>query len=249
MHSDLLQAIIGGMTIALMFLLAVCAIAWALLHIGPAVREEIASLLRKLGTGGKLLMLAMFVNAVVVGGSKFRPSDGKAGADAGMDLCYILATYDSTNDVTDIAVMFTGGSITALTPVSVRNGDDEQWRELPKIDPVIHMDGVTNTLSFAVSGNMETNRFWWVGVDTPAVIVETAGITITYFLATSQSVQIVWTCDNPNATEYAVQRRRKRTTAWETVGVTSSLAFVYMGFTVGETWEWRVTATYTEGEP
>lgn len=248
MHSELLQAIIGGLTVAMMFLLAVCAITLTLLQIGPEVRRGIAEFMRKLGRGGKVLAVAAFLTAVIYGGSKFRPSMGNAGADEGLNLIQIVASYDSTNDVTEIDVVFTGSGITALTPVSVRNNQQEQWRELEKTNPLLTNDSITNTLSFTVSGDAEAYCFWWVGTDTPAVIVETAGITITWFQATSQSVQISWTCDDPRATEFAVQRRRKGTAAWETVGVTSSLAYIYVGFTVGETWEWRVTATYAEGE-
>ena len=80
------------------------------------------------------------------------------------------------------------------------------------------------------------------------MIIESKGIEITHFAASSRAVEIMWTCDDPNATEYVIQRRRKGAAQWETVGVTSSLAFVYVGFTVGETWEWRVSSTYTEGE-
>lgn len=248
MHSELLQTIIGGLTVSMMFLLAVCVIALTLLQIGPEVRRGIVEFMRKLGKGGKVLAIAAFLTAVIYGGSKFRPSMGNAGSDEGLNLIQILANYDSTNDVTEISVMFTGSGITALTPVSVRNNQQEQWLELDKTDPILINDSTTNTLSFTVSGDAEAYCFWWVGSDTPAVIVETTGITITWFQATSQSVQISWTCDDPRATEFAVQRKRKRSAVWETVGVTTSLAYIYMGFTVGETWEWRVTATYTEGE-
>ena len=78
------------------------------------------------------------------------------------------------------------------------------------------------------------------------MIIESKGIEITHFAASSRSVEIMWTCDDPNATEYVIQRRRKGAAKWETVGVTSSLAFVYVGFTVGETWEWRVITSHWE---
>ena len=246
--SDILQPIINGVTVSLMFLLSVCVIAYTLLRIGPDVRRSIAALLRKLGTGGKMLAVVFLLAAVIHGSTKFRPDQGNAGADEGIGLVAIIADYDPTNDVTAVSVLYMGDGVTALTPVSVRNSQQEQWRLLDKIDPAIMTDAGTNTLSFTVAGNAETNRFWWIGYDTPAVIVETTGIEITFFAASSHSVQISWTCDDPNATEFAIQRRRKRTTEWETVGITSSLAFVYVGFTVGETWEWRVSSTYAEVE-
>ena len=189
--------------------------------------------------------LVLFAAALAVyAGAKHRIVD--AGADAAISLVSVGVEYDSTNEVTSVEVRFIGDGVTTSTPVSVRNADTENWRELAKIGATITSDFATNLLAFAVAGDVSTNRFWWVGTETPAVIIETTGITITYFAASSSSVQIAWTCDDPNATEYTIQRRRKGATHWETVGVTSSLAFVYVGFTVGETWEWRVSSTYTE---
>lgn len=203
--------------------------------------------MRRAGALDKVVALVVIGIAVAYGGSKFTPGSGNAGSDSGINLVKIEAEYDSTNDVTAIKVSFVGNNVGLLTPVFVRNTQTEPWRELEKLDAIITSDLPTNVLSFAVSGNAETNRFWWVGVDTPAVIIETTGIEITYFAASSRFVQIAWTCDDPKATEFTIQRRR-RGGQWETVGVTSSLAFIYAGFTVGETWEWRVSSTYTEGE-
>ena len=59
---------------------------------------------------------------------------------------------------------------------------------------------------------------------------------------------MAWECDDPNAEVFEVQRRRRGVAEWETVGYTSSRGFIFVGFTVGETWEWRVSATYEEGE-
>lgn len=202
---------------------------------------------RKLGRFDKAAAVAALCVAVAFGGTKPHPVQN-AGADEGIGLVGITADYDPTNDVTAVEVSFTGHNVTTETPVSVRDDQMENWRELVKIGATVTSDLPTNILAFAVSGNVATNRFWWVGTETPAVIVETTGIEITYFAAASSSVQIMWTCDDPNATEYTVQRRRKGAVQWETVGVTSSFAFVYVGFTVGETWEWRVSATYTEGD-
>ena len=189
--------------------------------------------------------LVLFAAALTIyAGAKHRLVD--AGADAAISLVSVGVEYDSTNDVTSVEVRFVGSGVTTSTPVSVRNDETENWRELTKIGADITADYSTNILSFAAAGNVSTNRFWWVGNDTPAVIIETRGITIEYFAASSSSVQIAWSCDDPNATEFTIQRRRKGATHWETVGVTSSLAFVYVGFTVGETWEWRVSSTYQE---
>lgn len=227
-----------------LFLVAVGSAVCAALLLAPLVREQWAKL-RQAKPLEKALWLVAIVAAIAYGGTK--PVQN-AGADSGIALVAVAVEYNATNDVTAVEVKFTGRNVTTTTPVSVRNDQTENWRELEKIGATVTTDLATNLLAFAVSGNVATNRFWWVGTETPAVIVETTGISITYFAAASSSVQIMWTCDDPNATEYTIQRRRKDAEQWETVGVTSSLAFVYVGFTVGETWEWRVTSTYTEGD-
>ncbi len=206
----------------------------------PTIREH----WRRMSRSARLLAVA-FVAAFTVY-AVLKPVRN-AGADAEVGLVAVEAGYDETNDVSAVVVRFTG-DVAVDTPVWVRNDATEQWRELEKVNADITTDFATNSLSFAVSGNSATNMFWWVGHDTPAVIVETTGITITHFAASSQMVQIMWACDDPKAETFEVQRRRKREREWETVGVTSSLAYVYVGFTVGETWEWRVMSTYTEGE-
>ena len=239
----MIEAIQAGLTACCLFALAVLSVVCVALVCGPAIRQQWEKF-RKLGGVEKSLVAVALVAAIAYGGTK--PVQN-AGADEGIALVAVAVEYDETNDVTAVEVSFTGHNVTTATPVSVRNDETENWRELVKIGATVTSDLSTNLLAFAVSGNVATNRFWWVGTETPAVIVETTGIEITYFAASSSSVQIMWTCDDPNATEFVIQRRRKGATQWETVGVTSSFAFVYVGFTVGETWEWRVTSTYTEG--
>ena len=238
----MIEAIQAGLTAAgivlCIVLMAICTcMVWL-----PVMREQAAKW-KRMKLDRKAAAIIAVVIAISYGGSKM----SNIGADEGITLAAIWVEYDQTNEVTAVEVRYTGGTLTAATPVSVREADTDQWRELAKIDPVVITDLPTNVLSFVVAGNEATNRYWWVGYDTPAVIIETEGIKITFFLASSQSVQIAWTCDDPRATEFAVQRRRKRTQVWETVGVTSSMSYIYTGFTVGETWEWRVSSTYTEG--
>lgn len=244
MWSDFLTVCQAGLTACCLFmgllLLAVC----VGLTLAPLIREQWAKL-RKLRPLEKAVALVAVAVAIAYGGTK--PVQN-AGADDGIALVSVAVEYDETNDVTAVEVSFTGHNVTTATPVSVRNDQTENWREMEKIGATVTSDLATNLLSFAVSGNVSTNRYWWVGTETPAVIIETTGITITHFAASSSSVQIMWTCDDPNATEYMIQRRRKGAAQWETVGVTTSLAFVYVGFTVGETWEWRVLSTYAEVE-
>lgn len=240
----MIEAIQAGLTACCLFALAVLSVVYVALVCGPAIRQQWAKF-RILGGIEKALAAVALVVVIAYGGTK--PVQN-AGADAGIALVGVAVEYDETNDVTAVEVTFTGHNVTTATPVSVRNAETEQWRELAKIGATVTSDLATNLLAFAVSGNVSTNRYWWVGTETPAVIVETTGITIEFFAASSSSVQIAWSCDDPNATEFSIQRRRKGTTQWETVGVTSSLAFAYVGFTVGETWEWRVSSTYTEGD-
>ena len=192
----------------------------------------------------RLALLAALVVTTIYGGGKGVYS---AGADAGIELAGITAEYDSTNDVTAVEVAFSGGSVTTNTPVSVRNDASENWLELEKIGATVTSGLATNVLSFAVSGNVSTNRFWWVGTETPAVIIETTGITITNYVATSKSVRIDWTCDDPKATVFALQRQIEGEAQFETVTTTTANSITFGGFTVGKTTKWRITSTYTEG--
>jgi len=246
MWTDFVKACQAGLTASCLFLLALSLVVCAALTLAPLIREQWAKL-RKLRPLEKAVGLVAVVVATVFGGTK---PVLNAGADEGIALVSVAVEYDSMNDVTAVEVKFTGHNVTTATPVSVRNDQTENWRELEKIGATVTTDLATNVLAFAVSDNVSTYLFWWVGTETPAVIIEITGIEITHFAASSSSVQIMWTCDDPNATEYVIQRRRKGAAQWETVGVTSSLAFVYVGFTVGETWEWRVSSTYeaTEGD-
>ena len=244
MWSDLAAACRAGLTAVSLFGVAFLLVACAALQLAPTIREQWSKWRMARGLE-KTAALVALVAAIAYGGSK--PVQN-AGADEGIALAGITAEYDETNDVTAVEVKFTGHNVSTATPVSVRNDQTENWRELEKIGATVTTDLATNVLAFAVAGDVSTNRFWWVGTETPAIIIESKGIEITHFAASSRAVEIMWTCDDPNATEYVIQRRRKGEAQWETVGVTSSLAFVYVGFTVGETWEWRVSSTYTEGE-
>ncbi|MBP5510641.1 MAG: hypothetical protein J6Z49_06965 [Kiritimatiellae bacterium] len=244
MWSDFLTACQAGLTACCLYMLALLLAVCAGVALAPVIREQWAKV-RKLKPLEKAVGLVAVAVAIAYGGTK---PVRNAGADEGIALVSVAVEYDATNDVTAVEVSFTGHNVTTATPVFVRNEQTENWRELEKIGATVTTDLTTNVLAFAVSGDVSTNRFWWVGTETPAVIIESKGIKITHFAASSRAVEIMWTCDDPNATEYVIQRRRKGAAQWETVGVTSSLAFVYVGFTVGETWEWRVSSTYTEGE-
>lgn len=239
-----IDALYAGLVAVCVFSAALFSLVCAAIVVWPYVRG-LVNRWQRLGAGDKAAAVVALVIAVAYAGTK--PVQN-AGADEGIALVGVAVEYDATNDLTVVEVSFVGHNVTTATPVSVRNGEKEIWRELEKIGATVTTDLPTNILAFAVAGDVSTNKFWWVGTDTPAVIIETTGITITHFAASSSSVQIMWTCDDPQAVEYVIQRRRKGAAQWESVGVTTSLAFVYVGFTVGETWEWRVTSTYMEGD-
>ena len=239
-----IEALYAGLVAVCVFAAAMFALACAGVVVWPFVRR-LLDRWRRIGAGDKAVAIVALAIAIAYGGTK--PVQN-AGSDEGIALVSVAVEYNETNDMTAVEVRFTGHNVTTATPVSVRNDQTENWRELEKIGATVTTDLATNLLAFAVAGNVSTNTFWWIGTETPAVIIETTGITITHFAASSSSVQIAWTCDDPNATEFTIQRRRKGAAQWETVGVTSSLAFVYVGFTVGETWEWRVSSTYAEVE-
>lgn len=229
----LIKAWQSGLTAAALFMLAVTVVALVAFAVAPVVREGWRKW-RKRASAGVAVAASAF--AIIYGGSK----GVNAGADEGIVLAEVTANYDPTNDVTAVAVKWTEGTVSTSTPVSVRNAESEQWRELVKIGAAIET-GATNVLSFTVAGDESAHGFWWVGFDTPAVIVETAGITITNFVATSKSVSIAWTCDATNQQYFTVQRKHPADAEWQVAGdVWTNTTFALSGFTVGETWMWRI---------
>lgn len=241
----MIEAIQAGLTASALFLFAIMIVALVAFAAAPVIGEAWIKW-RKRGKLDKVVSLVAVGIAIAYGGSKSHDVPN-AGADAGIALVGISAEYDSTNDVTAVNVKFTAGDVTVSTPVSVRNAESEQWRALEKIDATV-TTGQTNVLAFAVAGNAATNRYWWVGVDTPPVVIEDAGITITNFVATSKFVHIDWTCENPKATVFALQRQIEGEAQFETVTTTTANSITFGGFTVGKTTKWRITSTYTEGD-
>ena len=240
----MIEAIQAGLTDSALFLFAIMIVALLAFAAAPVIGEAWRKW-RKRGKLDKVVSLVAVGIAIAYGGSKSHDVPN-AGADDGIALVGISAEYDSTNDVTAVNVKFTTGDVTTATPVLVRNAESEQWRALEKIDATV-TPGQTNVLAFAVAGNAATNRYWWVGVDTPPVVIEDAGITITNFVATSKFVHIDWTCENPKATVFALQRQLEGEAQFETVTTTTANSITFGGFTVGKTTKWRITSTYTEG--
>ena len=174
-----------------------------------------------------LLGVVRGVIALVQLGSEKRPDVREWGADENLGVVYVTASYDSDDDATAVTVGFTGTAVTVSTPVSVRNWETNPWTELTKINPVATTDFPTN----------------WVGVDTPAVIIETTGITIVQFEARSHYVLVSWICDDPRATEFEIQYRERGETSWHTIGVTSETQYIHYGFTLDRNSQWRVLST------
>lgn len=190
-----------------------------------------------------LLGVVRGVIALVELGSEKRPDVREWGADENLGVVYVTASYVSEADATAVTVGFTGTAVTVSTPVSVRNWETNPWTELTKINPTVTTDFPTNTLSFSCSGNETGRNHWWVGVDTPAVIIETTGITIVQFEARSHYVLVSWICDDPRATEFEIQYRERGETSWHTIGVTSETQYIHYGFTLDRNSQWRVLST------
>lgn len=245
MWSEVAKVVCGGFTAACLFCAALLFGVGLIAAAAPRVRDFVRRLRRRDKVSSALAAVAL-AGLVWYGGAKQSTVD--AGADDGVSLAGVSVSYDGTNDITSVWVYYTAGTVTVDTPVSVRNAESEDWRELVKHNAEISTDLPTNVLSFVVWGNAATNRHWWVGVDTPAVVIESEGIKIAQFAATSKSVTILWTCDDPRATSFEVQRRISGAAEWETVAQTALYGLTYEGFTVGQSREWRVIAVYPAEE-
>ena len=165
------------------------------------------------------------------------------GADDDLGVVAVQAHYDSTNDLTHVRVSFTNSAVTTDTPVHVRNFEASPWTLLEKLMATVTVDMPTNYLDFAVSGNEDGRLHWWVGNDTPAVIIESTGILVTQFEARSHYVLIAWSCDDPRVTMYEVQMRLKGDGDWSTVAETADTLHVHYGFYLDRNTEWRVIST------
>jgi len=171
------------------------------------------------------------------------------GSDEGITLADITVEYSTNTLQTAAEVKWTDGTVTTATPVHVRMSNTNEWAELSKINPTITTDLPTNVLSFSVSGDVTGYPYWWVGSNPPAVIIETIGIKLTSFLATSSSVSLSWTCDDQKALTFTVQRKLTSDANWQTVGTVekaSAMSFTFQGFTVDKTWAWRIRTEYQE---
>ncbi len=235
-------------------LLAVCVFALAvslfclfLFAVVPRTWEAVRRFL-SLSAIERILVGTVIVGFVHYGATKGIGRVQNEGSDDGLQVVGVYAgatnivdgVTGATNRYTAVEVWYLGSGVTTSTPVSVRDAIDEDWTELTKNDAGYGTEGTTNKMTFISAGDYASKRFWWIGTDTPAKIVESVGITITEFTVASKFVRISWTCDTPGVSTFTVQRRLAGTQAWESVATTSDTTFIYMGFTVDRTWEWRI---------
>lgn len=213
---------------------------------------------RDLPIGVKIILGLGLVVFTLHGGMKRPGWRDNAGADKHIDLIGIVANKvdniddaGSTNTITEVEVLFRSNNVTIETPVQVRMSPTNSWTELEKIEPTIVTDSITNTLAFVVVDDVTNYKYWWVGDDTPAITVETKGIEVKSFVATSKFIDIVFSCDDEKATTFYLQTRKLGSTAWQSVasvGRGEVMRFHHEGFLIGESREWRIYTEYLEGE-
>lgn len=209
---------------------------------------------RNIGFLSSVAVCLFTIPMIIYGGSKRRPVQHPGGdEDLRVVGIYASATNEvtaagATNTWTEIDVDFIGTGVTIATPVHVRMSETNEWTELTKIEPTILVDLQTNNLHFCANGDLTKYPWWWVGEDTPAIRVETVGITLVSFVASSHSVAIEWTCDDQKATEFEVQIMDGASRNWVTILKTSDRAVAIQGFFIDRTTRWRITSTYTKGE-
>ena len=232
-----------ALCLSFLFLFAVAPMAW------DAVRRFLSQPAIE-----RILIGTVIVGFVHYGATKGIGRVQNEGADDGLQVVGVYAGATNivdavsgmTNLYTAVEVWYLGSGVTTSTPVSVRDAIDEDWTELEKNDAGYGTEGTTNKITFIAAGDYASKRFWWIGTDTPAKIVESVGITITEFTVASKFVRISWTCDTPGIDTFTVQMRLAGTQAWESVATTSDTTFVYMGFTCDRTWEWRIVGGSAE---
>ena len=209
---------------------------------------------KRLGSINSIIICLFVIPAIIYGGSKRKPVQHPGGDE---DLRVVGIYASATNDVTEagvtntwteIDVDFIGTGVTIDTKVHVRMSETNEWTELTKIEPTILVDLQTNNLHFCANGDLTKYPWWWVGDDTPGIHVETVGITIVSFIASSHSVAIEWTCEDPKATEFEVQVMDGASKNWVTLLKTQDRSVAIQGFFIDRTTRWRIISTYTKGE-
>lgn len=234
------------------FALAACLFCLFLFAVAPSAWDAVRRFM-SLSAIQRILLAIVVVGFAHYGATKGNRVQDE-GADDGLQVVGVYAGITNivdgvsgeTNRYTAVEVWYFGSGVTTSTPVSVRDAIDEDWTELTKTDASYGTEGTTNKMTFIAAGDYVRKRFWWIGTDTPAKVVESVGITITEFIVASEFVKISWTCDTPGISTFTVQRRIAGTQEWESVATTSENTFIYIGFTVDRTWEWRIVGGEVE---
>lgn len=212
---------------------------------------------------GRVIVLLAVIGATMYGGSK--GFWGRVPHDGGDDILTVTGIYTGVSNVVDttqsppvtnhvpmVRVEWLGNGGTADTPVSIRASETNEWTEIVKLDPVVSIEGITNTLTFVTETNYTGVAFWWFGVDRPAIVVTEEGIEIKQFLVTTRTVHLAWVCGEREATHYVIRRRLQGQTEWEDVAnVPAHYGVVneWTGelFTVDKTYDWCIQTTIQEG--
>lgn len=251
--SEFVQQFQSVLQVACGIALAVCLFCLFLFAAAPRVWEAVRRFL-SLSAVQRIVVATVIVGFAQYGATKGPGRVRNEGSDEGLNVVGVYAGITNivdavsgeTNRYTAVEVWYLGSGVTTSTPVSVRDAIDEDWTELAKTDAGYGTEGTTNKMTFITAGEYASKTFWWIGTDTPAKIVESFGVTITEFTVASKFVKISWTCDTPGISTFTVQRRLAGTQAWESVATTSDNTFIYIGFTVDRTWEWRIVGGEVE---
>lgn len=210
----------------------------------------------------KVSLTVMFCGLVYVGATKMQSLIGHTGADEGIVLAAVEAEVVGeevspgiTNFYTEVSVGYTQGTLTEDIPFLGRDTDEEPWGEMEKRNVTFYGDSVTNWMFFTVNGKAPVEyRQLWIGLDPPDVHVVTEGVKLEHFRVTPTSVEIHWSCDDARCVSFDVYRRkvdkdRRPLSDWELVesGVEGD-SWLWDGvFTIGDSWEYRISSTYQEG--
>lgn len=245
----------GCMAFCMWTLLAL--VAFAVLCATGALRDLIAKWTR-LGRVDKAFIILAAAFMTLTGATKginwSRVYEG--GADTGISLVGIYTGISNevvtaggvttTNEIPMVMYMWTGSGASQNTKVSYRFSDTNYWKAVTKTRIETGAEGVTNWVMFATAQNLSNFRYWWLGEDTPAVVITTIGIDITGFSAHGSGVTISWTCEDPRATTFKVLRKLTTDNSWIECGTTYEHTYVVNGFFLDKEWQWCVTSDFLE---
>lgn len=213
---------------------------------------------------GRVIVVVGFCLATMYGGSK--GFWGRVQHDGGDDILTVTGIYTAVSNVVDtsvtpavtnhvpmVRVEWLGNGGTAYTPVSIRESETNEWKEIVKLDPVVSIEGVTNVLQFVAETNYANVAYWWFGVDKPAIVVTEEGIEIREFWVTTRKVHLAWVCGETEATSFVIRRREQGNADWEDVAAVPAQYGVVNSwtghlFTVDKTYDWMIQTTIQEGE-